>query len=115
MTNGIITNIIQDAEQKGFTCFGIRHHHEVVKVGDELGVSYNTIDDCDPEKLSGICCLQTTYDGFEVEDWDYDVREVTEAGYQDGSIILVGGFGFEYGNDPSEIIIEDAVVLWVQK
>jgi hypothetical protein len=112
--NETITRIIEAAEEKGFTCFGVRKHHEIVTVGDSLGFSTNYIDDQEPEELPGICCIITSYDGFEVEDFEGDLAQLEQYSYNDGSTILVGGRGFEYGNDQNEIIIENATVLWVK-
>ena len=110
--NESILNIILDAEKKGLTVFGVRKHHEQVNVGDELGVSYNTVDDCEPEELNGICCMTSSYDGFDEIDVDADLESVSAYG-NDGDIILVGGITGEYGNDVGEIIIENAIVLHV--
>ncbi len=106
-----IEKIIEDAEGNGFSWFGIRHHHEVVKVGDELGNSYNTIDDQEPEELTGICCISIEADA---EDFDFIMSELSERNYQKGSIILVGGTSQKYGNDDDEVIIENAEVIWVK-
>ena len=106
-----------DAEKRGLTKFGIRQHHEIVNVGDDLGVSYNTTDDTNTEKLNGICCLQISYDGFDVDDFEGDIEEVKSGNYQDGSVILVGGTSLDYGNDVNEVnevIIGNAEVLWVE-
>ena len=111
--NDQILKIIEAAEKSGLTRFGIRFHHETVKVGDDLGVSYNTLDDQPEKRITGICCLQISYDGFEVEDFDYDLDQIKEYAYKNGCIILVGGTGGDYGNDQNETIIENAKVLWV--
>ncbi len=111
--NELILKILEKAEEKGLSHFGIRHHHKVVNVGDSLGCSFNCIDDIDSEKLSGICCMTISYDDFEVEDFKGDINHLMDGNYQDGSIILVGGCDSEYGNDDKEIIIKDAEVLFV--
>ena len=50
-----------------------------------------------------------------LSDFESDLAQLDQYGHNDGSIVLVGGRGFEYGNDQNEIIIDDAVVLWVRK
>jgi len=110
-----ITEIIAAAEKNGFTCFGVRRHHEIVGVGDKLGTSTNYVDDQEPEELPGICCCKImSYDGFDVTDFTADLAQLEQYNHNDGSIILVGGRGFEYGNDRNEIVIKDAEVLWEQ-
>ncbi len=106
-----IEKIIEDAEKNGLSWFGIRQHHTTVKVGNELGNSFNTIDDQDAEELDGICCLGIN----EVEEeFDFLLSELKDNNYQDGSIILVGGTSQEYGNDNGEVVIANAEVLWVK-
>lgn len=100
-------------EASGFDHFGVRFHHEVVKEGDDLGVSYNEIDDQAAEQLDGICCLAIQYDGINVDDIQSTIDELAQYRIDGGCIVLVGGTGSEYGNDPDEIIISDAVALAV--
>tara|TARA_R110000851_G_scaffold241147_1_gene393772 strand:- start:232 stop:582 length:351 start_codon:yes stop_codon:yes gene_type:complete len=113
--NKVILSVIEKAEKDNqFNYFGLRVNHEVVKVGDGLGVSYNTIDDQAPEELNGICCMGISYDGFEVDDFENDLNKLI-ATYGDENIILVGGVFAEYGNDEIEVVIENGVVLWVKE
>jgi hypothetical protein len=111
--NEEILSIIEAAEKRGLSHFGIRQHHAIVSVGDDLGVSYNTLDDQAPEELGGICCMTISYDGFDVENFAADLAELKAGNYQAGSIVLVGGATSEYGNDQNEIIIGRAEVLAV--
>lgn len=111
--NEIINAIIEQAEANGLTRFGIRQHHEQVSIGDNLPTSTDYIDDCDPVELDGTCCLEISYDGFEVEDIEWDIEQLKKRNYHDGQIILVGGTDAEEGNDEWEIVIESAVCLYV--
>lgn len=111
--NEMTLKIIEAAEKRGLTSFGIRQHHAMVNIGDDLGVSYNSIDDCTPVELDGICCLAIGYDGFDVDDIEYDLDQLAEMNYQDGSVILVGGTSHEDGNDADEIVIGNPEILWV--
>lgn len=114
MMNEQILKIIEEAEKNGMTRFGLRSHHEKVNVGDDLGWSYNTLDDQEPEELEGICCMSIQYDGFDVENFEEDL-ETLKSTYHSGcgSIVLVGGNFVDYGNDANEVIISHAVALWV--
>ena len=104
---------LQIIETSGMDHFGVRFHHEIVKAGDELGVSYNSIDDQDAEQLDGICALTIQYDGIEVDDIQATIDELKQYAIDGGCIVLVGGTSSEYGNDEGEIIISDAVALAV--
>lgn len=100
-------------EASGMDHFGVRFHHEVVKAGAELGVSYNSIDDIDSEELDGICCLAIEYDGIELIDLQRTIDELSQYSNDQGCMVLVGGTASQYGNDEGELIIENAVALAV--
>jgi hypothetical protein len=106
----LIREAIENAESNGLSWFGIRHHHEIVIIGDELGNSYNTIDAQEPEELDGICCIDFNSEDDSV---DFVINFLKDRGYQDGPMILVGGTSQTYGNDEFEVIIEDAEVLFI--
>ena len=110
-----VLEIIRSAEKQGISYFGLRQHHEPVKVGCKLAVSYDQIDDQEDEELNGTCASQISYDGFDLEDFDFDCEHVIDQGYQEGPLILIGGKTQDFGNDDHEIIISDAVVLAVIK
>lgn len=111
--------ILEKAEEKGMRFFGIRQHHENINIGDSLGVSYDTLDDLAPKKLDGISTMGIDPDDFYYYDPDDDfnfakeIEELKKNRYQDGPIVLVGGTDQEYGNDPGEVVIENAEALWV--
>jgi hypothetical protein len=105
-------DIIEAAEKRGITCFGVRAHNCNVSIGDGLGASYNTVDDQSPVPLAGICCISLEYDGFEVSNLDRDLAALKQY-KRGGSVVLVGGQFVDYGNDPNEIIIGNAEVLYV--
>lgn len=108
-----LTEVIEKAQQRGLGVFGLRKHHEVVSVGEDLPVSYNTPDDLEPEKLNGTCCIILhSYDGWDVEGIENDLEKLTQYS-NDGSTILVGGTRGEDGWDPGEVIIVNAEVVYV--
>lgn len=112
--NAKITEIIEAAEKRGLNSFGIRQHHEQVSVGDDLPVSKHYLDDHHPEDLDGTCCLQISYDGFDVDDIEYDLEQLLSRNYPgNGPVIIVGGTRSSDGWDDSEIIIGGAECLYV--
>lgn len=105
---------------------GIRHltEDEDYKVGDYCRSSYDwdyendrsSYETDDPEELPGTCAYNTRIDPA----WD-DEEEVigkiknaiSESSCYSGKIAIIAGNYAEYGNDPEEIIIRDAEVIFL--
>jgi hypothetical protein len=101
---------IAEAAENNYTCFGVRHHHTTASVGDELPKSWQQIDDEEDYELNGSCCLEFVVDNGE-EELEFLIQELKSRNYQDGTIVLVAGDCFEYGNDDGEIIISNPIVI----
>ena len=107
-----------EANRRNYSCFGIRTDAGVHSVGDELECSRNfdTVCEEDDELLNGTCATgfgMIWYDG-EQDDID-EINKALEVNarydYPGSHKYLIGGYGFEYGNDEKEVIIIGAEVV----
>ncbi|MCK5602767.1 hypothetical protein KAR91_12880 [Candidatus Pacearchaeota archaeon] len=113
MDNETITNIINKAEQRGLSHFGLRVETKSVTVGQDLSNSTQFGDTWDGEGLDGTCAIQISYDGFDVEDINSDLKAMDMYLVDDCSIVLVGGTGSYEGTDAGETVITNAEVLHI--
>lgn len=119
-------------EQGEFNVYGIRVDREGLAEGFELDNSHDWFQDWDSSwgepddiyddpdhpysddlgcwdggELSGACALEVCDD-----DIDDVIRTARRRYITSGvAVYLIGGTGYEYGNDSGEIIIENAVVI----
>lgn len=118
--------LIKKINQEGYTFVGIRHlsNDEAYKVGDFCRNSYDwdyendcsSYDSESPEELPGTCVYDTRIDS----NWDDDeeieekiLKAISESSFYSGKIAVIAGNYAEYGNDPEEIIIRDAEVIFL--
>lgn len=120
MTKEEIKDIIEAGE---YDVYGLRIDEGMIyKVGDTTENSHQWWQD-DPEddseynedlglwdggELNGTCAIEVTEDNIE------SALEMIKQ-YFGEHITLIAGYGYEYGNDNGEVIIEDAKVLAVIK
>lgn len=107
--------LIRKMEKSGFGYFGIRSENRNLAEGDELEPSHDWEDNIMlDELLSGTCATgigHLWFDG-EKEDMDTVQKAIDLNGGKYGDYMyVIGGDRCEYGNDESEIIIENAVVI----
>lgn len=118
--------LIKKINQEGYTFVGIRHlsNDEAYKVGDFCRNSYDwdyendrsSYESEDPIELPGTCAYNTGIDSG----WDDDdeieekiLKAISESSCYSGKIAVIAGNSAEYGNDPEEIIIENAEVIYL--
>ena len=111
--NDLITKIIENAERVGLNSFGIRAESKTFEIGAELDCSGQFGDTWDQEELDGTCALQVSYDGFEVEDIDGDLKSLEMYLNDNCKAILIGGTASYEGTDCGETVIKNAQVLHV--
>jgi|GEM_PF-5558825 len=111
--NEKILAIIEKAEARGLNSFGIRAEGKIFEIGADLENSAQWGDTWDGEELEGSCALQIGYDGFEIEDIEYDLEGLAQYLGDDCKAILVGGTGSYEGTDAGETVIANAEVLYV--
>lgn len=115
-----VKEIINAYENKGYQYFAVRTGR-VAKVGEILEPSHDWDFENDlpsDELLDGTC-------GTNIETiWFDDEEEVAEAlekaiaenkGYPGEMQYIIAGNSSEYGDDPHEVIIEDAEVIYIIK
>lgn len=108
-----------------YEIIGIRHitPDESYKVGDIARNSYDWDYENDlssfqtsPVELDGTCAYSTDIDiNFDDEN-EIEEKLITalEASrIYSGTVVILGGNDYEYGNDDNEVIIEDAEVLYI--
>lgn len=116
----LITKIVEEAEKRGLSHFGVRvitKHQKgksIYKVGDSMKPSYVWVDGSSTkEKLSGVSTIKIDYDGFNVENIDKTLSKLEPYLGDNEQVVLVGGTDSYEGNDRNERVIENAEVLHV--
>lgn len=89
--------------------YGVRAHRSACVVGETLGRSRLWIDgECTDSELSGISALKVA-DLGKIE--ALIARLKSEYCWDNETIVLVGGYTAEWGEDAGEIVIKDNVCL----
>lgn len=118
--------IIRKITEENYKWIGIRHlaEDENYTVGDFCRNSYDwdyendcsSYDTENPIELDGTCAYDTRIDS----NWDDEeeiegkiIKAISESECYSGKIAVIAGNRAEYGNDPEEIIIENAEVIYV--
>ena len=118
--------IIRKITEENYKWIGIRHlaDDENYAVGDFCRNSYDwdyvsdrsSYESEDPIELPGTCAYDTRIDS----NWDDDeeieekiLKAISESSCYSGKIAVIAGNSAEYGNDPEEIIIENAEVIYL--
>lgn len=121
-----VAEILKKVNNEGYGVVAIRHcaEDESYIVGDicrnsfdwNYELDHSTYEDEEQVELNGTCGLHII--GFEnldeeeteeaVEMFDKAMKESQVYG---GSVVVIAGNYFEYGNDENEVIIEDAEVI----
>ena len=121
-----VAEILKKVNNEGYGVVAIRHcaEDEEYNVGDvcrnsfdwNYELDHSTYEDEEQVELNGTCGLHII--GFEnldeeeteeaVEMFDKAMKESQVYG---GSVVVIAGNYFEYGNDENEVIIEDAEVI----
>lgn len=121
-----LINAMKKAYESGYKYFGIRTIEDglpLLSVGDSVPDSYDwdLEEDCSTrdttgETLDGACSV-----GIYAFVWESEDDELGEAiskaidrsmVYPDGQKLLIGSkYGYEYGDDPDEMILESADVI----
>ena len=121
-----LINAMKKAYESGYKYFGIRTIEDglpLLSVGDSVPDSYDwdLEEDCSTrettgETLNGACAVGIN--SFVWEDEDDEIAEAISKAiemsmdYPDGQKLLIGSkYGYEYGNDPDEMILESADVI----
>lgn len=107
--------------RKNYTIFGIRGDTRSFSAGYELPCSRNMVDDMrDLETgeyplLDGTCATGFGYLWFDGDDEDIDTVQkaidIQKDNYCYPYLYLVGGYGYEYGDDEAEVVIKGAEVI----
>lgn len=106
-----LNTIIQIIEDGEFEHYGLRAHRGSAVVGETLGKSFVWVDgECTDEELPGISTLRVT-DSSEVAQLIGFLKDTYC--WDNESIVLVGGYTGEHGEDDGEFIIADNVCLAV--
>ncbi len=107
----------------GYTVLGIRGltEDENYKINDICRNSYDWDYENDmssyntenPVELNGTCAMAVLFDSddYTEEEIEIKIQDTLKSFNYSGKKVLVGGNRFEYGADPSEVIIEDAKVI----
>ena len=118
--------LIRKITEENYKWIGIRHlaDDENYTVGDFCRNSYDwdyendrsSYESDDPEELPGTCAYDTKINS----NWDDEeeiegkiLKAITESDCYSGKIAVIAGNSAEYGNDPEEIIIENAEVIYL--
>lgn len=110
---------------KRFNFIGVRvlTDDEDYNIGDTCRNSYdwdyeNDIScyETDGTELNGTCAIDTEIDTTwdskeEIEEKILNAINFIKSNYWNSKIVVIGGNNVEYGQDPKEIIIEDAEVI----
>lgn len=106
-----MTNFREIIEAGEYEYYGVRAHRGEATVGAGLGNSRVWIDgDCTDDELPGISTLKVTAESVESM-----IDALGSRGYLfgDATIVLVGGYAGQWGEDADEYIIRDNVCLGV--
>lgn len=128
LTKDIILNAIENGE---YDVYGIRYDYHDYTIGDvcensrqwwqdvenvdpngelteeELAALYNDENGCyDGGELDGVCAVRVTADTI-----DEAINRMSQYDWGGCQLILVAGYDATEGNDPEEIIIENATVI----
>lgn len=118
--------LIRKINEEGYAWIGIRHlaDDENYKVGDFCRNSYDwdyendrsSYENDDPEELPGTCAYNTRINSGWDEDEEIEIKlkkAISGSACYSGKIAVIAGDFAEYGNDPEEIIIENAEVIYL--
>ncbi len=106
-----MTNFATIIEEGHYEHYGVRAHRATATVGQTLGNSRVWVDgECTDEELRGISTIKVR-SADEVESIVARLRR--EYCWDSETIILVGGYEGEWGEDAGEYIIRDNVCLAV--
>jgi len=108
-----IEKIIQKAEQEGMAVFGLRLLSEPCQIGSTIKNSCQVGDSWNGDELDGASCITLSYDGFEIDDINGDLKQLDQYKSDECQIILVGGTGGYEGTDADEIVIKNPVCLYI--
>jgi len=99
---------------------------EHYQVGDVCRNSYawDFVEDCsshdtdNPRQLNGTCALDCGIEDYDLDAWPDEAELLAELAttvynYGDGQKVLIAGDYATRGDDPAEIIIENAVVIYI--
>lgn len=118
--------LIKKITEENYKWIGIRHlaNDENYTIGDFCRNSYewdyeydcSSYDSENPEELPGACAYDTRIDSVwdDEEEIEEKIRKaISESDCYSGKIAVIAGNSAEYGNDPEEIIISDAEVIYL--
>ena len=118
--------IIRKITEENYKWIGIRHlaEDENYTVGDFCRNSYDwdyendrsSYESDEPIELPGTCAYNTRIESGWDEDEEIESKirkSVSESACYSGKIAVIAGNSAEYGNDPEEIIIENAEVIYL--
>ena len=116
--NETLTEIV---EKSGKQSFGVRvitrnptEHSPACKIGDTLANSYQWVDgSTTTDQIDGVSAILLGYDGFDVEDIDFDLQRLAPYRALGDQVVLIGGDRSYEGNDASETVISNAEVLYI--
>ena len=119
------SEILKSISENNHNVIAIRHccHDEKYAIGDFCRNSYvwDEVNECssyytEKEEFDGTC----GYAVFELFDAESEgeaeeiiKKALLESSCYDGEAVLIAGNGYEYGNDESEVIIENAEVIYI--
>lgn len=118
--------LIKKITEENYKWIGVRHlsDDEDYSVGDFCRNSYDwdyendcsSYDSENPEELPGTCAYDTKINS----NWDDEeeienkiLKAISESDCYYGKVAVIAGNYAEYGNDPEEIIIENAEVIYL--
>lgn len=118
--------LIKKITEENYKWIGIRHlaDDENYTVGDFCRNSYDwdyendcsSYDTENPEEFPGTCAYNTGIDSA----WDDDdeieekiLKAISGSSCYSGKIAVIAGNRAEYGNDPEEIVIKNAEVIYL--
>ncbi len=79
-----------------------------------LANSYQWVDgSTTTDQIDGVSAILLGYDGFDVEDIDFDLQRLAPYRALGDQVVLIGGDRSYEGNDASETVISNAEVLYI--
>jgi len=117
--NQKLTNIIDAANLNSFGIRAIMANPKTgvatnYSAGDALPNSHTWVDgETTAEELTGTSALSIDYDGWDVSNIEDSIEQLAPYIDSDTQIVLIGGGESYEGNDPSETVISNAIVLYV--
>lgn len=106
-----MTNFAEIMAEGEYEHYGVRAHRVAATVGQTLGNSRVWVDgECTEDELAGISTIKVR-DAAEIEAAVARIRQ--EYCWDNETIVLVGGYEGEWGEDVGEYIIRDNICLAV--